>query len=115
LKILKLKINYKTMLVTSRDIFWLALSFVILWAGICLGFCAFYCALMMRDFRKITASIKKKLDLVDQILAAIKNKVGDTASYIPPLIDGVSKLSEAFRKRQAAKATKKSRRRRAKK
>jgi len=103
------------MLITSQDIFWLVLSFIILWVGICLGFCAFYCALMMRDFRKITGSIKKKLDLVDQIMATIKSRVGDTASYIPPLIDGVSKLSEAFRKRQEAKETKKSRQKRAKK
>lgn len=103
------------MLVTSKDIFWLVLSFVILWIGICLGFCAFYSALMMRDLRKVTASVKKKLELVDQILSLVKSRVENTANYIPPLIEGVSKLSEAFRKRQQSQEGKKSHRRRTKK
>jgi hypothetical protein len=98
------------MLVTSSlDILWLSLAFVILWIGICLGFCAFYFMLAIRDARQIITSAKKKLELIDQIISIVRKRVESTASYVPPLIEGAEKLMEAFReKRKATKAKAKS-------
>ena len=87
---------------SSLDILWLCLAFVILWIGICLGFCAFYLMLAVRDARQIVTSAKKKLELVDQILTIVRKRAESTASYIPPLIEGASKLVEAFREKKKA-------------
>ena len=97
---------------SSLDILWLSLAFVILWIGICIGFAAFYCVLAIRDARQIIASAKKKLELIDQILSIVRKRVESTASYVPPLIEGASKIMEAFREKQkTSKAKVKSKRR----
>lgn len=100
------------MLVTSKDVFWIVLSFVILWIGLCVGWAAFYIAMMLRNFWLVSASVKKKMDFIDQILNTIKNRVESTASYIPPLMEAGSKIMEAInekKKSDAAKAKKKRR------
>ena len=94
------------MLVTSKDLFWICLSFVILWIGICIGWGAMYLALILRDVQKTTSSLKKKLDLLDQILNTIKKRVEGTASYLPPLIMAGEKLVEAFREKKKSDAEK---------
>ena len=87
---------------SSLDILWLSLAFVVLWIGLCVGFCAFYFMLAIRDTRQIIANGKKKLELIDQILSIIRKRVESTASFVPPLIEGASKLMEAFRENQKA-------------
>ena len=87
---------------SSLDILWLSLAFFVLWIGICVGFCAFYFMLAIRDTRQIIANGKKKLELIDQILSIIRKRVESTASFVPPLIEGASKLMEAFREKQKA-------------
>jgi len=88
------------MLVTSKDLLWIALAIVILWIGICLGFGALYLALILRNVQKISSSFKKKLDLIDQILSTLKKRVEGTATYLPPLIEAGEKLVEAFREKK---------------
>lgn len=95
------------MLVTSKDLFWIVLSFVILWIGVFAGWGLFYMAMMLRDVRQVTLSFRKKLDLVDSILETIKKKMEGTANYLPPLIEGASKLVEHFREKKTAKKNKK--------
>jgi len=68
--------------------------------------------MMLRNFWLVSASVKKKMDFVDQILNTIKNRVESTASYIPPLMEVGSKIMEAInekKKSDAAKAKKKRR------
>lgn len=88
------------MLETSKDFFWLALALVILLSGLGISWGIFYMVLMMRDVKKITKSVRKKMDLVDQILEIIKKKVETSATYLPPLIEGVSKLAAHFKKKK---------------
>lgn len=101
------------MLVTSKDLFWVVLSFVILFGGVCTGFAIFYFAMIMRDAWYITKAVRRKVEAVEKVMTAFKSKVENTASFVPPLIEGVSKLIEAVaekKKTSAGKAGKKSRR-----
>ena len=91
------------MLETSKDIFWLALSIVILASGIGISWGIFYLVLMLRDIKKITKSIRKKMTLIDQILEIIKNKTEKSAAYLPPLIEGATKLAEHLREKKKTK------------
>lgn len=90
------------MLETSKDVFWLVLSLVILLSGLGISWGIFYTVLMMRDVKKITKSLRKKMDLVDQILEIIKKKVETSAAYLPPLIEGIGKLAGHFREKKKA-------------
>ena len=91
---------------SSKDVFWLVLSFVILWIGICIGFACFYMALMLRDSREVVRNIKKKLEFIDTILSMFKKKAENTANYIPPLIDTGKKIYEAIKEKQKDQKTK---------
>ena len=88
------------MLNTTLDIFWLVFAIVLAFVGIGLGFAVFYFAWVMKDLQKIITSAKKKFDLVDRIMEAVIDKVENTASYIPPLIEGTMKLVDAIRERR---------------
>jgi len=95
------------MLNSSKDILWITLSFVVLWIGIFIGWSFYYLAMTLRDMNKVTSSLRKKMDLIDQILEIFKKKVETTANYLPPLIEGVGKIVEHFREKKKDKEEKK--------
>jgi hypothetical protein len=84
------------MLNTSQDLFWVALAFAIFWIGVAAGFGCFYLAMILRNIWRISESVKKKIQAMDKAVAAFKGKVENTASYVPPLIEGVTKIVEAI-------------------
>lgn len=88
------------MLVTSMDLLKVVLAFVIFWVGLWIGFCCFYGAMMARDIWLITRNVKKKLEFIDAILSAMKKKVESTASYVPPLMEGIGKIIEAVKEKR---------------
>lgn len=95
------------MLTTSKDILWLSLSLVILLIGITSAWGIFYLVMILRDTKAITKSLKKKMNLIDQILEIVKKKVETTASYLPPLIEAGGKIAEKFWDKRAEKKSKK--------
>lgn len=95
------------MLESSKDILWIVLSFVILWIGIFVGWGAYYIAMMFADIRSITKSLKKKMNLIDQILETVKNKVESTANYLPPLIEAGGKIISHLQEKKKTKKSKK--------
>lgn len=97
------------MLVTSTDLLKVVSAFVILWIGLCVGFACLYGAMMARDIWMITKSLRKKIEAVEKVVTAFRGKVENTASYVPPLIEGVTKIIEAIaeKRRNSAKKKKK--------
>lgn len=98
------------MLVTSTDLLKVVIAFVIAWIGVWIGFTCFYFAMMARDIWFITKSIRKKIEAVEKVVTAFRGKVENTASYVPPLIEGVAKIIEAIaekKKNQTVKGKRK--------
>jgi len=95
------------MLETSQDIMQLSIAFVVLIIGLAIAWGLVYIALILRDAKKITKSCRKKLDIVDQILEIVKNKVEKTANYLPPLIEGMGKLAVHLKEAKKTMKTKK--------
>jgi hypothetical protein len=93
------------MLSTSLDLFWVALAFAVLWIGIASGFAIFYFAMLVRNIWCISESIKKKVEAVEKVVTAFRGKVENTASYVPPLIEGISKIIEAVAEKKKTQAT----------
>ena len=83
------------------------MAFVILWIGVFAGWGAYYVAMILRDVYRITGSLRRKIELIDQILKTIKEKTEKTANYVPPLIEGVSKIVEHFMEKKRVKEKKK--------
>ena len=100
------------MLSTSLDLFWVALAFAVLWIGIATGFAIFYFALTLRNVWRITESVKKKVEAVQKVVTAFRGKVENTASYVPPLIEGITKIIEAVAEKKNSSASKASKKRR---
>lgn len=102
------------MLNSSLDLLWVALAFAILWIGIASGFAVFYFALTLRNIWRITESVKKKVEAVQKVVTAFRGKVENTASYVPPLIEGITKIIEAVaeKKRTQTESGRKSKRKR---
>ena len=96
------------MLETSQDLLRVVIAFVVLWLGIILSWSMIYVALMFRDFKIMTKSVRKKLDIIDQILAVVKKNVETTANYLPPLIEGVGKLAVHLKGKKKTTTKKKS-------
>ncbi|NCN07400.1 hypothetical protein GW933_01765 [Candidatus Falkowbacteria bacterium] len=94
------------MLQTSQDFLNLSIAFIVIFIGLAIGWGCIYIALILRDIKKMTVSARKKLDLIDQILEIVKKKVETTASYLPPLIEGMSKLAVHFKEKKNEKKAK---------
>jgi len=88
------------MLNTTLDIFWLVFAIVLAFVGGGLGVAIIYLAVTIKDMQKIVTSTKKKFDLADRIMESITEKMENTVSYIPPLIDGTVKLVNAIREKR---------------
>ena len=105
-----------TMLETSKDIWWLVFAFITLWVGVFVGWSIFYLTMILRDMKKITGNLRKKLDFIDQILNIFKDKAEKTASYLPLLMDGAGKAIKYFSEKKSNNSDKpKNNKRKAKK
>jgi hypothetical protein len=93
------------MLVTSVDVVWFTLAFAIFWIGMAIGFAIFYFAFMIREWWFITSSIRKKIQAVEKVMTAFKGKVENTASFVPPLIDAVTKIIESVAEKKRSQAS----------
>lgn len=100
------------MLSTSLDLFWVALAFAVLWIGIAVGFGFFYLAFILRNIWMISESVKKKVQAVEKVVTAFRGRVENTASYVPPLIEGITKIVEAIAEKKKAQTAGAKRKRR---
>jgi len=88
------------MLNSTLDIFWLVFAIVLAFVGGGLGVAIIYLVITLKDVQKIVTGTKKKFDLVGRIIETVGDKMENTASYIPPLIDGTVKLVNAIREKR---------------
>jgi hypothetical protein len=90
------------MLETSKDLLFLTLAFC------ALLFTIFTCVLLyqfiaiINNVRDISASVKKKLGLIDDLFKNIKNKMNSTASYIGIIANSVEKVIEYVQNKKSS-------------
>lgn len=91
------------MLVTSKDLLLVVIALCLIWltAFSCWGI--YYLVMILRDFSKMTASIRKKMEMLDTVLKLVKEKLESTSLSLGLLVDGVSKIVKYFQNRQKAK------------
>ena len=89
------------MIETSKDILFIALAFCAVFFTAFLCWLLYYLVAITRDAYNITNSIKKKIDLLDDILVTIKEKINHTANYLALAVNGVEKIVDYLQKKKS--------------
>lgn len=95
------------MLETSKDILYISISFFVLLLSIFICWVIYYLAMILREFKKIVADIRKKIELIEAVLNALKEKLEHTSSHMKLLVDTAINLAEFFKDRRKEKQRKK--------
>jgi hypothetical protein len=95
------------MLNSSKDILYIVISFCILWFTIFVCWAIYYVAMILREFKKLSSDVRKKIELVETVLLAFKEKLEHTSSYVKLLVESVSSLVEFVKERKEEKGKKK--------
>ncbi|MDD2807893.1 MAG: hypothetical protein PHW95_05255 [Patescibacteria group bacterium] len=95
------------MLETSKDLLYVVISFAILWVTVFSCWALYYVIVMLRNASKMTTSIREKLELVDNILKLIKDKLEKGSNHMAMLSDSVIKLVGFFMEQQKKSSGKK--------
>lgn len=80
------------MLETSMDLLYIAIAFSVLWITIFVCWGLYYMISIMRNASKITVSVREKLELVDNILKLVKDKLEKGSNHMAILSDSAIKL-----------------------
>ena len=88
------------MLDSSKDLLFIVLAICAIAFTTCACWLLYYFIAMVKDVYQITKGIKKKIDLVDDILKTIKEKINSTASYVGLIFGSLEKLVSYFQQRK---------------
>ena len=66
------------MINNSSDILYLVIAFCVLWLTIFMSWVIYYMAMILREFKKIIGDVRKKIELVESLIVALKEKLEHT-------------------------------------
>lgn len=88
------------MLVTSKDLLLVVISFCILWFTVFVCWAMYYLIAMLRHASKMTLSLREKIEAIDSILKLVKDKLEKGTSHIGLIADSAIKLVSYFVEKQ---------------
>ncbi len=91
------------MISSSKDILFIVLSVCIFLFTLLICWAIYYVAMILREFKKIVADVRKKIELVESLIMALKEKLEHTSSHMKLLVETVSNLAEYFKERRTEK------------
>jgi len=95
------------LLTYSREIFYIVLSFCILWVSVFLIWFVYYLIATIRDIRKVTRDAKNIVAKIHGVVDLLKSKVEFGANYLSLFIDGFNRVKDAVQSEDPNKKTKK--------
>ena len=98
------------MLTTSTDLLLVVIAFCILWLTIFICWSMYYVVVMLKNFSKMTVSVREKLELVDKILKLVHEKLETGSNHMALITDSVIKMAGFFMDKQAKGGGKKRKR-----
>ncbi len=99
---------------TSNDLLLVVIAVCVFALTVFLVWFIYYLAMIMRQAFLITKEMRQRINKVDQILNAIKEKIDHSTSYLLIIGEGIKKLVELVKERSANWEKKKKRSNRAK-
>lgn len=88
---------------SSQDILWIVIAFCLLWLTIFMSWAIYYVAMILREFKKIIGDVRKKIELVESLILALKEKLEHTSSHMKLLVETVANLADYFKERKQEK------------
>ncbi|RJR31625.1 hypothetical protein C4569_01545 [Candidatus Parcubacteria bacterium] len=80
------------MLETSKDLLYVVIAFSLLWVVIFISWALYYVIQILKNSSKMMKSLRQKMELVDDILKLVKDKLEKTSSHIGVLADSAIKI-----------------------
>ncbi len=103
--------KYKNMIIEStKDIYWLVLSFCILWLTLFITWLLYYFIKMFRQLSSITTKVEETVSMIHGMVKAVHSRSENLVSYVAGILKSSNQLKELF-----GKQDKKSDRQRSKK
>ena len=96
------------MLETSKDLFWIVLSFCILWFTIFICWGIYYIIMVFKNINDLVRDTKEKLVSIEEFFVSLKNKVEKSAANVTSLVNLGKQLIPYFKEKMEKKQTKKS-------
>jgi len=93
------------LLTYSQDILYLVLAFCVLWITVFLAWFIYYLIVTIRQFHKISQSVKKQVDQVEATITSLRQKINRSASYLSLIVDGIKKIVALTKKKQKKNRT----------
>ena len=91
------------MIESTKDILYLVLAFCILWFTIFLAWAVYYIAMILREFKKMMTDLRKKIELLESVLKAFKEKLESTSSHMKLLVETAANVAEFIKERKKEK------------
>lgn len=91
----------------SQDILFLALAFCALWLTAFLIWLLWYVIMSAKQGYEVIKNIKNKIDLVEEVITLLKDKLTSSASYLSLIIGGVKKIADLLGENKESKKKKK--------
>ena len=88
------------MLETSTDLLKIVIAFCVLWFTVFICWAMYYLVMMLKDFSRMTRSVREKLEVVDKILKLVKDKLEKGSDHMAILADSAIKLVGFFMEKQ---------------
>lgn len=81
---------------TTKDLFWLLFGISVVLFTLFVCWSLFYMIMMLKDMREVVKSMKRRLDLLEEFLVTVKEKITDTSQYLKTIIDTAVKVTGWF-------------------
>jgi len=95
------------MIETTKDILWLVISFCILWLTIFICWVIYYFAMILREGKRAVVDVRKKIELVEGLIKAAKEKLEKTSSYVRLMVDSIETALHFLKARKEEEGHKK--------
>ncbi|MFA5022125.1 MAG: hypothetical protein WC508_03535 [Patescibacteria group bacterium] len=95
------------MLETSKDLLFIIIAFAILWLTVFVCWALYYVVVMLKNFSKMTISVREKLELVDNILKLVHDKLEKGSNHMSVVADSAIKLVGFLMEKQGKASSKK--------
>jgi predicted PurR-regulated permease PerM len=92
------------MLETSKDLFWIVLSFCILWFTIFICWGIYYIIMVFKNINNLVKEIKQKILMIEEFFANLKTKIEKSSNNVAALVN-VGKQVIPYIKEHFAKKT----------
>lgn len=96
------------MIENSRDIFWIVLSFCVLWFTLFLSWMIYYMAMIFKEARKIIKFFSTILEKVDEVVSLVKEKLNKSAASFSLLLKAGKEIMDFIKEKKMAGKKKKS-------